>query len=81
MLWVLKRTFLTHKSVASFLWDIGDSADPYQTPHYGVAGQALHCFLTDCYIKIKLKIKNTTHQHLKQKQTDPTDNSGNFHLA
>ena len=32
-------------SLASFLWDIGKSADPVQMPHYAVSDQDLYCLL------------------------------------
>ena len=41
--------------------------------------QGLHCVLTKCFIKIWIKMKNTTQQAFKQKWTGSIDKSGNFH--
>ena len=68
--WDLSRArshSLTHISLASFLWDIGNCADPDQTPHNAVSSQDLHALLTEFSIRIGIKMKNTTHQPLKRK--------------
>ena len=43
---------LTHISLASFLWDIGQSAKPDQTPQNAASNQVLHCLLTEVSFKI-----------------------------
>ena len=44
---------LTHISLASFLWDIGNKQwRPLQTPQNAASDQGLHCLLTECSIKI-----------------------------
>ena len=58
---------LTHISLASFLWDIGKQRDPDQTPPNAASDQGFHCLLTECSIKIGIKMKNTTLQPLKRK--------------
>ena len=58
---------LTHISLASFLWDICNSAEPDQTPHIPASDQVLHCLLTECSIRIPVKMKNTTQQPVKRK--------------
>ena len=45
-------SFLTHISLASFLRDVANSADPDQTPQNTASDQGLHCLLTYCSIKI-----------------------------
>ena len=57
------------------------SADPEQTPQNMASDQGLHCLLTECPIKMLLKMKNSIQQTLKWKWTGPIDNSGKFHLA
>ena len=42
---------LTFIRLASFLWDIGNSGDPDQTPQNAASGQGLHCLFTECSIK------------------------------
>ena len=39
--------WLTHISLASFLWDIGNSADPDQTPQNALLDKGLSCLLTE----------------------------------
>ena len=41
---------LTHFSLASFLCDRGNSADPDQTPQTAASDQGLHCLLAECSI-------------------------------
>ena len=48
-----------------------NSADPDQTPQSVASDQGLHCLLTECSIKIRIKMKNTTQQPLKRKWTGP----------
>ena len=35
-------------SIAFFLWDINNNADPDEKPHNAVSDQDLHCLLTEC---------------------------------
>ena len=42
---------LTHISLASFLWDIGNRAHPDQTPQKAASDQGLHCLIAECSIK------------------------------
>ena len=44
--------FLPGKSVKG---EVGNSADPDQTPHHVASDQGLHCLLTKVLIKIKIK--------------------------
>ena len=43
---------LTYISLASFLLDIGNSADPDQTPRFAASDQGIHCLLTMYPIEI-----------------------------
>ena len=44
-------------------------------PQNVASDQGLQCLLTECPIKIWIKIKNTTQQPLKHKRTVPIDNT------
>ena len=46
---------LTHIRLASFLWNIGNGADPDQTPQNAASDQGLHCLLLEFSIKILCK--------------------------
>ena len=50
-------------------------------PQNVVSDQGLHYLLTECSIKILMKMKNTAQQPLNQKRTGPIDKNGKFHLA
>ena len=43
--------------------------------------QGLYCLLTECSMKIRLQIKNTTQDPLKREWTGPIDISRKFHSA
>ena len=49
-LWV--ELLITHLSLASFLWDIANSADPENMQHSVTSDQGLHCLLLESSIKI-----------------------------
>ena len=50
-------------------------------PQNAASDQGLHCLLKESSIRISIKMKNTTNQHLKLKWTGPIDNNGKFHSA
>ena len=79
------KVSLTHISLASFLWDMANSADPDQTPQnaasvfWGVwSGSPLFAYRI---FYQNLKMKNTTQQPLKQKWTGPIDRNWKIHSA
>ena len=70
-----EKAILTHISLASFLWDISKQCRSRSE----AAECGLHCLLTECSIKILIKMKNTTHQPLKGKWAGPIDKRAEFH--
>ena len=62
-----------------------NSADPDQNNvvsdqgHNVVSDQGLHSLITECFIQIWKNMKINTQQPLKQKYTDPIDDSGKSH--
>ena len=52
-----------------------------QTPQNAASDQGLHCALTECSIKIWIKIKSISQQPLKWEWTGPIVKNGKSHLA
>ena len=42
------------------------AAEPDQSPHIAASDQVIHCLLTECSIRIRIKMKNITQQPLKR---------------
>ena len=72
-LWLTR--VLTHVNQASFLWNKGKQCRQDHTPQNVKSDQGLYCLLTEWFIEIWIKMKNTTKQHIKQKSTGPIDNN------
>ena len=43
--------------------------------------QGLHCLLTECSMKNRIKMKNNSEEPLKREWTGPIDNGEKFHSA
>ena len=56
-----ERTFNPYKPSVQ-----ANSADPDQTPQNATSDQDVHCLLTNCSIKIRIKMENTTQHPLKR---------------
>ena len=66
---------LTYVNLASYLWVKGKQCRPDQTPQNVSSDQGLYSLLTEWSFEIRIKIKNTTKQPIKQKSTGPIDNN------
>ena len=65
----LNLTVLNHTYLASHKIDIGNGADPDQTPQNMASDQGLHSLLTGNYIRNRIKMIQDTWQPLNDKWT------------
>ena len=58
---------------------MANSANQDQTPQVAASYLGFHCLPAECYIEIRINMKNTIQHPFKQKWT--VDNGGKFHSA